>query len=102
NDIITELFKAKGILFGSSTVNKGIMNATGGILEMVRGIGLKNKVAAGFGSYGWSGESVAIIEEKLKDAKFEVVEGGPRELWNPDDKQMENCKEFGKTFAERL
>src|SRR5699024_5419834 len=55
NDIITELFKSKAILFGSSTVNKGIMNATGGLLEMLRGIGFKNKKAAGFGSYGWSG-----------------------------------------------
>ena len=33
NDIITQLFKSKGFLFGSSTVNKGIMNATGGLLE---------------------------------------------------------------------
>lgn len=102
NDLITELFKAKGILVGSSTVNKGIMHATGGLLEMLRGLGLKNKKAAGFGSYGWSGESVAILESKLKDAKFELIEGGSKELWNPDDKQLENCREFGKKFAKEL
>ncbi len=102
NDVITELFKAKGILVGSSTVNKGIMHATGGLLEMLRGLGLKNKKAAGFGSYGWSGESVEIIESKLKDAKFEVIEGGSKELWNPDKEQLENCREFGKTFAKSL
>ena len=102
NDAITELFKAKGILIGSSTVNKGIMHATGGLLEMLRGLGLKNKKAAGFGSYGWSGESVGIIESKLKDAKFEVIEGGSKELWNPDAEQLENCREFGKKFAEQL
>lgn len=102
NDVITELFKAKGILVGSSTVNKGIMHATGGLLEMLRGLGLKNKKAAGFGSYGWSGESVGIIESKLKDAKFEVIEGGSKELWNPDDEQLQNCRKFGKVFAENL
>lgn len=102
NDVITELFKAKGLLVGSSTVNKGIMHATGGLLEMLRGLGLKNKKAAGFGSYGWSGESVGIIESKLKDAKFEVIEGGSKELWNPDTEQLENCREFGKKFAEQL
>lgn len=102
NDLITELFKSKGILVGSSTVNKGIMHATGGLLEMLRGLGLKNKKAAGFGSYGWSGESVGIIESKLKDAKFEVIEGGSKELWNPDAEQLDNCREFGKRFAKEL
>lgn len=102
NDIITELFKSKGLLFGSSTVNKGIMNATGGLLEMVRGIGFKNKKAAGFGSYGWSGESVKIIEEKLRDAKLEVMEGGPLVLWNPDKDGIDECFEFGKKFAEQF
>lgn len=102
NDIITELFKSKAILFGSSTVNKGIMNATGGLLEMIKGIGFKNKKAAGFGSYGWSGESVDIIEEKLKDAKLELVEGGPKALWNPDKDAIEECVKFGKKFAQSL
>ena len=102
NDLITELFKSKAILVGSSTVNKGIMHATGGLLEMLRGLGLKNKKAAAFGSYGWSGESVEIIESKLKDAKFQVIQGGSKELWNPDEDQLENCRAFGKKFAEQL
>lgn len=102
NDIITELFKAKAVLFGSSTVNKGIMNATGGILEMIKGIGFKNKKAAAFGSYGWSGESVAVLEAALKAAKLEVMEGGVKELWNPDKDALERCKDFGKSFSEIL
>ncbi|MDR7871105.1 MAG: anaerobic nitric oxide reductase flavorubredoxin [Tissierellaceae bacterium] len=102
NDVITQLFKSKGILFGSSTVNKGIMNATGGLLEMLRGIGFKKKKAAAFGSYGWSGESVKIIEEKLKDAKLELVEGGPLVLWNPDEEGIKECYEFGRKFAEQF
>ncbi len=102
NDIITQLFKSKGILFGSSTVNKGIMNATGGLLEMIKGIGFKKKKAAAFGSYGWSGESVKIIEEKLKDAKLELLEGGPLVLWNPDDEAIQECFDFGVRFAEQF
>src|SRR5699024_6972316 len=102
NDVITELFKSKGILFGSSTVNKGIMNDGGGLLELIRGIGFKNKKGAVFGSYGWSGESVKIIEEKLKDAKLEVLEDGPLVLWNPNEEGIEECIEFGKKFAEQF
>lgn len=100
NDIITELFRSKGFLFGSSTVNKGIMNATGGLLEMIQGIGFKNKKVAGFGSYGWSGECVKIIEERLKGTKLELIEDGPLVLWNPDKDGIKKCEDFGKKFAE--
>lgn len=102
NDVITELFRSKAILFGSSTVNKSIMHATAGILEMIKGIGFKNKKAAAFGSYGWSGESVAVIEQKLKDAKLELIQDGIKELWNPDEEAITRCIEFGKNFAEKL
>ena len=102
NDIITELFKSKAILFGSSTVNKSIMHATGGILDMIKGIGFKNKKGAAFGSYGWSGESVGILEERLKDAKIEIVQEGIKELWNPDEESMNRCIEFGKEFVGKL
>lgn len=102
NDIITEIFKAKAIMFGCSTVNKGIMNATGGLLDMIKGLGFKQKKAAAFGSYGWSGESVKVLEDKLNEAKFELVQEGIRVLWNPDDTAMNECREFGKSFAEKL
>lgn len=102
NDILTELFKSKAFLFGCSTVNKGLMNATGGLLDMIKGLGFKEKKVAAFGSYGWSGESVKILEDKLKEAKLDLVQEGIKVLWNPDDTAMNECKEFGKTFVEKL
>ncbi|CCQ95414.1 flavorubredoxin oxidoreductase [[Clostridium] ultunense Esp] len=102
NDVITELFKSKAMLFGSSTVNKSIMHATGGLLDMIKGIGFKNKKGAAFGSYGWSGESVGILEERLKDAKIEIVQEGIKELWNPDEDAINRCIEFGKEFVGKL
>lgn len=102
NDLITEIYKSKALLVGSSTVNKSIMSATSGILDMLRGLGLKNKKAAAFGSYGWSGESVALLTERLKDGKFEIVNDGIRELWNPDEEALERCRAYGAEFAQSL
>ncbi|SDZ10807.1 Flavorubredoxin [Proteiniborus ethanoligenes] len=102
NDLITEIFKSKAILVGSSTVNKGIMHGTAGILEMIKGLGFKNKKAAAFGCYGWSGESVKIINDKLNEGKFEVVNEGIKELWNPTPEAIERSIEFGKEFALKL
>lgn len=102
NDVITEMFKSKAILVGSSTVNKSIMSATGGILDMIRGLGLKNKKAAAFASYGWSGESVDIINEKLKAARLDLVNNGIKALWKPNEEAIEECVEFGREFIKSI
>jgi len=102
NDVITELFKSRAFLVGSSTINRGILSAAAGMLEMIAGLGFKNKKAAAFGSYGWSGESTAIIQERLKAAKIEVLEPGLKVMWNPDEDGKQKCFEFGLEFAGRL
>lgn len=102
NDVITEIFKSKAVLAGSSTVNRSIMFAIAGLLDMIKGLGFKNKKAAAFGSYGWSGESVAILNERLNAAKFEVVSEGIKELWNPDKEATARCVQFGADFAGKL
>ena len=85
NDVITEIFKSKAILVGSPTINKGILVSVAGMLEEIKGLRFKNKKAAAFGSYGWSGESNKIISEKLTSAGFEIVDDGLKLLWNPDE-----------------
>lgn len=102
NDILVEVFKSKGILVGSPTINRGILYSVTGILEMIRGLSFKNKKAAAFGAYGWSGENVKLITEELKKAGMDIVDDGIRELWNPDEDGLNRCREFGKKFAESL
>lgn len=102
NDVITEVYKAKAILVGSSTINKGILHSVAGILEQIRGLGFKNKKAAAFGSYGWSGESVQIITEELKKGGFEIMDDGIKALWNPDQESIDKCFELGKKYGEAL
>jgi flavorubredoxin len=99
NDVITEIFKSKAVLVGSSTINRGILYEVGGLLEMIKGLVFKNKKAAAFGSYGWSGESVKIITESLKASGFEIVNGGIRVAWNPDQSGIDSCVAFGKAFV---
>ncbi len=100
NDVITEIFKSKAILAGSPTVNKGILTSLAAMLEEVRGLAFKNKKAACFGSYGWSGESVRMLNELVKNAGFELVNDGLKVLWNPDSEAVKQCIEFGKSFAQ--
>ena len=102
NDIITEVFKSKAILLGSSTINNGFLYSIGGLTEMIRGLKFKGKKAAAFGSYGWSGEAVKQLSELLQAAGFEVVSDGIRALWVPDAAAEQECMEFGEQFVKKI
>lgn len=101
-DIITEVFRSKAILMGSPTVNNGYLYSTAGILELIRGMKMKNKYAAAFGSYGWSGESVKMINEELTKAGFTLIDEGFKTLWTPDEDVTEKLREYGRNFAAKL
>ena len=102
NDIITEVFKSKAILVGSPTIGRGILSSMAEIMEMIKGMGFKNKKGASFGCYGWSGESVKELNHLLEKSKFELMNEGIRALWNPDDESREKCVEFGKKMGLEL
>jgi anaerobic nitric oxide reductase flavorubredoxin len=99
NDVITELFKSKAILVGSPTINRGILVSVAGILEEMKGLKFKNKKAAAFGCYGWSGEAIQAISQSLKASGFDLIDDGIKALWNPDQENMDKCIDYGKHFA---
>lgn len=84
NEIMTEVFKSKAIAVGSPTVGNDILSSVAGWLAFLKSLKFKKKKAAAFGCYGWSGESVKLLKEKLTDAGFSVVDGEVRSQWNPD------------------
>ena len=71
-------------------------------MEMIRGLKFKNKKAAAFGSYGWSGEAVKQITTLLGEAGFTVVNDGLRCQWAPDQAALEHCRTFGREFANAI
>ena len=101
NDVVTEVFKSKTLLVGSPTINRGILSAVAGFMEQIRGLNFKDKRAAAFGTYGWSGESVDMINQGLENAGFELLESGLKSTWNPDEKSLKECVDFGKEIAEK-
>ncbi|MBR6480801.1 MAG: hypothetical protein IKT12_03785, partial [Thermoguttaceae bacterium] len=76
---------SKAIAVGSPTVGNSILSSVAGWLEFLKQLKFKNKKAAAFGCYGWSGESVKILKELLAGAGFAVVDEEIRSLWNPEE-----------------
>ena len=89
NEVMTEVFKSKAIAVGSPTVSNSILSSVAGWLEFLKQLKFKNKKAAAFGCYGWSGESVKILQERLKDAGFEVIDDNIRASWVPTETDLE-------------
>ncbi len=102
NDLITEVFHSKAILTGCPTINYGISFAMAGVLEMIKGCRFINKKAAAFGSFGWSGGSVKIMNEFLAESGFELVNDGYAVKWVPDQEAIDACRDFGSAFVKSL
>ena len=102
NDILTEIFHSRALLIGSPTINNGYSYAVAGLMEMVKGLKLKKKIGAAFGSYGWSGEATKQLSALLAEAGFKVVDEGIRAPWVPDADALAQCEEYGRSFAAKL
>jgi flavorubredoxin len=99
NDLITEVFKSKIVVIGSPTISKSILHSIAGFIHLMKELIFKGKKAAAFGCYGWSGESVKVINELMENAGFEVASEGFRNQWNPDVDAQKEAFEFGKKIA---
>lgn len=102
NDVLTQMFRSKAVLVGSPTINYGYSFAIAGILEMARGLKFKGKKAAAFGSYGWSGDAPKLITKHLQEAGFDVVDDGIKCLWVPDNKAIDECRDYGEQFCKKV
>lgn len=100
NDVITEVFKSKTVVIGSPTVGNSVLHSVAGFIHLMKGLKFKNKKAAAFGCYGWSGEGTKVILDSMKNAGFELIdEEGLRNQWNPSEGIKEEAVKFGMKIA---
>lgn len=94
--------EAKGFIIGSPTINQDAVKPVWDVLMSVGIIQNKGKIAAAFGSYGWSGEAVPMITDRLKHMKLKILEEGFRFKFVPSQKDYENADKFLEKFIEML
>ncbi len=96
--VLEELGFADGILFGTPTIVgealKPVWDLTTSIFAGTHG----GKLASAFGSYGWSGEGVPHIIERLEQLKMRVTEGF-RVRFKPSEVDLLNAYEYGYNFG---
>ena len=102
SDIITEALDAGAIIIGSPTLNNGLFPTVSDFLTYMKGLKPQNKVAAAFGSYGWSGEAVKLINQELEATGFKVIDPGVRINYVPDEEGLKACRELALKIAQEL
>jgi len=102
NDIITEIFRSKGVLVGSPCMNRCILPSISLILDITKGLKFKNKKAAAFGSCGLKDLSIGIVDKKLKEAGFDIVMDPISFKCSLTDEALEASKNYGWLFWDIL
>jgi len=102
SDVMTKVLEAKAIVLGSSTLNNGLLPKMAGFLMYMKGLKPINKVGAAFGSFGWSGESVKLLNTMMEEMKVEVIEEGLRHKYVPTDDVLVKCTDMGRRIGETV
>ncbi|MBC8060614.1 MAG: FAD-dependent oxidoreductase [Clostridiaceae bacterium] len=97
-DVIASMDTADAMLFGSPTINGDALKPIWDVLTTLNPLVHGKRVAAAFGSYGWSGEAVKYLEERLKQLKLVTIPG-LKINFKPSDLELSECFKFGTKFA---
>ena len=94
SDLRDELELADLILVGTSTINRDAPPQVWHALSLFSLVTPKAKVAAAFGSFGWSGEAVKLVEERLKGLRFKLPVPGLKLRFAPTEDDLRECRQF--------
>ncbi len=100
--IKTAVEKASGFIMGSPTLGGHAPTQIQTALGIVLANTNKTKLAGVFGSYGWSGEAIDILETKFRNAGYSFGFKTIRVKFKPTDKIIKTCEEAGTDFAQLL
>jgi flavodoxin I len=99
---IEELKSADAIALGSSTFYYKMLPPMEKFIESLSRANVNAKIAAAFGSYGWSGEAPVMIAEQMRKLGMNVIDPVLRIQYAPTEKDLEECKRLGKDLANKV
>jgi len=102
SDIMTEILDAGAVVVGSPTLNNGLYPTVSDFLTYMKGLKPKKKIAAAFGSFGWSGEAVKLINKELEEMKFDLIDPGLKLQFVPDSDGLEAAFQLGCKIGQAL
>ena len=101
-EIKTAVEKSTGFIMGSPTLGGHAPTQIQSALGIVLANAEKTQLAGVFGSFGWSGEAVDLLENKFRNAGYKFGFEPIRVKFTPTDAVLKTCEEAGTDFAQAL
>ncbi len=94
--------RADGLVVGTPTLAGDAPKPIWDVLSLIVTVSGKKRWGAVFGSYGWSGEAIKMVEERLKGLGIRLASSGLRVNFAPTEEDLAQCREFGRRFVATL
>ncbi|MFM2313020.1 MAG: hypothetical protein RLZZ04_2296, partial [Cyanobacteriota bacterium] len=101
-EIKTAIEQSSGFIMGSPTLGGHAPTQIQTALGIVLGNAAKTQLAGVFGSFGWSGEAVDLLEDKFRNAGYKFGFEPIRVKFTPTDAVLKTCEEAGTDFAQAI
>jgi flavorubredoxin len=99
SDVMTEVHDAKAVVLGSPTLNNGMLPRMADMIHYMKGLRPQHKIGASFGSYGWSGEAVKLMNKALEEMKVKLIGPGVKLAYVPQHEGLKQCVQLGRDIA---
>lgn len=101
-ELKSKIDMADALLVGSPTFNRDALPPVWNLLMHFSAFAQKGMPAAAFGSYGWTGEAVKMLHDRMKSLGMKVNTDGFRSRFKPSLKDKEGMKAFVHEFAKDI
>jgi flavorubredoxin len=100
--VATEVLEAGALAIGSPTLNNQVFPTVADVMTYLLGLGPKNLIGVAFGSYGWSGNAVSLLNGQLDAMGIERIHDGLSVQYVPNRAALDDCRRLGVQLAEAL
>ena len=90
------------LIVASCTINRDAPKVIWNILSSIDAINTKNKYAGAIGSYGWSGEAINMIKDRLTSLNFKFIDDGIRVVFKPTKDDLTKVSNYALDIASKL
>jgi Uncharacterized flavoproteins len=97
-----QLNLSDAFLIGTPTINRDAVPPIWNLLSGIDAINNQKKSVAVFGSFGWSGEAVKFINDRLRNLKLNVFGDGFKVNFVPSEKELSDALQFGSEFTKAI
>jgi flavorubredoxin len=102
SNIISDVFKYKGLIAGSCAYNNEMFPTLENVLKEIQHKGIKDHLLGVFGSYSWNGGGVKNLEKFAEQIKWEIINPSVEEKGALKKDKYEEAKALANSMADKL